>query len=132
MTATAATFLIGFATLRPPSSWISSTTVIIFRIFMPSPPSDRFPLVTASRGSASLDDLGGAGRRRRVAAPADPDLPVDEHHGNTEEIAGLESLKGRGTHRADRRVHDAQVRLAAGFEHAHGQPVHARRVAGGH
>src|SRR3990172_6860982 len=53
-------------------------------------------LVASSNGSVSLDDLCGAGCGRRVAAPADLDLPVDQHHGDAEEGAGPAPPGGGG------------------------------------
>src|SRR5262245_49052258 len=128
MTATAATFLTGLTAALPPSSRVSSTTVSIFLMRMSSSPS----LVCAGRGAVTRQDLGGPGRGRRVAAPADPDLPVDEDHGDPAEVAGAERLERGLAHRADRRVHDSEIGLAPHGDHAHRQAVYPCGVPGGH
>src|SRR5215475_13455894 len=108
MTATAATLRSGFAAARPPSSSISSITVRNLRIFMDVPLS-----VPASFRPLSLHHFGGARGGRRVTAAPDPDLSVDQYHGDAEEIAGPQRLERGAAHRAHRRVHDAAIRLAA-------------------
>ena len=90
------------------------------------PPADRGP------AGLALDHLRRARGGRGVPAPPDLDLPVDENHGDPEEIADPERLERGPALRADRRVHDAEVRLAPRRDHAHGQLVDPRGVAGGH
>src|SRR5215467_362415 len=107
MTATAATLVTGGSAARPPSERISSFTVSIFRIFigllqrargLPDPTSEPSagprPLsVTAAGGAVALDDGSRARGRRRVAAPPDARLAVDQRHRYAAQIADLERLE---------------------------------------
>src|SRR5439155_25913802 len=77
------------------------------------------------------DDLRGARRGWRVAAPTDRDLTVDQDHRDPGEVAGRERRQRVPADPAGRRVADDEVGLPALRERAPAEPVDARGVARG-
>ena len=92
-------------------------------------PTSVAALVAGPPGPGPLTTSGARAGGRRVAAPADDRLAVDEDHADARAGRRSRGHRARCPRRSPRRVDERDVRLAADGDRARLEPVDARGVA---